>query len=100
MTLKTVLEFDSNIYDAEVIQKAAYRSINSIVVDIQVQQKSIICSCSPCNGISEENFWAAIEEFRKDVLDYNLRQKISAETVSVRNLILGIAFSKTGVSSE
>jgi His-Xaa-Ser system protein HxsD len=51
-------------------------------------------------GVSDHDFSIAVESFKKDVLDYHLRAKIKAETAPVRNLILGLAFSKTGLQDR
>ena len=89
--------FASSIYDVEAIQKAAYKSINFLTVDIQPVSESIQCSLSPNIGVSDAQFYHSVEEFKKEVLDQQLRLKIKAETEPVRNLILGIAFSNTGL---
>ncbi len=38
-----------------------------------------------------------LENFKKEVLDQDLREKIAKETEEVRNLILAHAFSKTSI---
>ena len=39
-----------------------------------------------------------VAEFRSEVLDQVLRERIRAETADVRNLVLALAFSKTGLT--
>jgi len=41
---------------------------------------------------------AVLADFRNEVLDQVLRERIRAETVEVRNLVLAAAFSKTGLT--
>ncbi|WP_447651813.1 His-Xaa-Ser system protein HxsD [Pseudomonas abietaniphila] len=94
------LVFDERIYDAPVLQKAAYRSMNSLTVDISIDEGQFICAMFSNIGVDESSFLSAVQEFKKDVLDYQLRHQLSAETQPIKNLILGLAFSKTGLISE
>jgi His-Xaa-Ser system protein HxsD len=79
------LTFDERIYGIEAIQKAAYRSINLFSVDF---------------SIASHNIQHYLNEFKKEVLDQHLRIKIKNESESTRNLILGIAFSNSGLQSN
>lgn len=94
------LTFDVQAYGVEALQKAAYRGLNYFTVDMAVAEGSHECSLVPNSGVSDEEFAHAVEEFRKDALDYQLRLKLSAETEPVRNLILGIAFSRTDLQGS
>lgn len=91
------LNFSSSLYDAEAIQKSAYKLLNFFTLDLQTSSETFGCKLTANNGISDELFAHAVEEFKKEVLDQQLRLKLKAETESVRNLILGIAFSNTGL---
>ncbi|PWE37479.1 His-Xaa-Ser system protein HsxD [Pseudomonas prosekii] len=95
-----VLVFDERLYDVDVLQKAAYRSINSLMADISCSDGKLVCALSSNIGVDEPSFRFAVQEFRKDILDYQLRHRLNAETLPVKNLILGLAFSKTGLISE
>lgn len=97
MTVPTQITFDEKMYDVEAIQKAAYRSVNAFTIDINIADGKINCLLKPNISASEAGFAHGVEEFRKDVLDQQLRIKLKAETEPVRNLILGIAFSNTGL---
>lgn len=92
-----LLTFDEKLYSVEAIQKAAYRSINRLNAEISLQDGKVACKLSPNIGISEGGFAHGVEEFKKDVLDYQLRLKLKAESEPLRNLVLGIAFSNTGL---
>lgn len=100
MALSDTLTFDERLYDVEVLQKAAYRSINSLTADISLTEGQFICALSSNIGVDEPSFLFALQEFKKDVLDYQLRHRLNAETQPIKNLILGLAFSKTGLTSE
>lgn len=94
------LVFDERLYDAQVLQKAAYRSMNFLTIDIAADEGMFICALSSNIGVDESSFLSAVQEFKKDVLDYQLRHQLSTETQPIKNLILGLAFSKTGLTSE
>lgn len=96
-----VLVFDERIYSIEAIQKAAYRFIHLFVMDLSIDKFELTCRLTPTQKSSPEGIKHHINEFKKEVLDQHLRLKIKSETESVRNLILGIAFSKSGlIASE
>ncbi|WP_341522550.1 His-Xaa-Ser system protein HxsD [Pseudomonas sp. G.S.17] len=94
------LVFDERLYDAQVLQKAAYRSINALTVDITPNGGQFVCVLSSNTGVDEQSFLLAVQEFKKDALDYQLRHRLAVETQPIKNLILGLAFSKTGLISE
>lgn len=94
------LVFDERLYEAQVLQKAAYRSINALTVDITPEGGQLICAFSSNIGVDEQSFLSAVQEFKKDALDYQLRHRLAVETQPIKNLILGLAFSKTGLISE
>ncbi|MCY1456854.1 His-Xaa-Ser system protein HxsD [compost metagenome] len=87
------LTFDSKLYGAEAIQKAAYRAMHAFTLDLKVDGESILCRLVGNITTEQDAFERAVEEFRKDVLDYQLRAQLQAETAPIRNLIMGLAFS-------
>ena len=100
MNFSHKLVFDERLYDAQVLQKAAYRSINFLTVDITPEGGQFVCALSSNIGVDEQSFLSAVQEFKKDALDYQLRHRLAVETQPIKNLILGLAFSKTGLISE
>lgn len=98
MGKQVVLAYDATLYDPEALQKAAYRGLEAFTANIFRDGKGQFqCVLEPNPGIGGEAFNAAVLNFKKDVLDYQLRLKLKVETEPVRNLILGIAFSRTGL---
>lgn len=97
MSKEAILNYPSSLYEADAIQKSAYKSLNLFTLDLQSASETFNCKLTANNGVSDELFAHAVEEFKKEVLDQQLRLKLKAETESVRNLILGIAFSNTGL---
>lgn len=97
MSKEIILNFPVAFYEIEAIQKSAYKSLNFFTLDLQASPDEFHCKFTANNGVSDELFAHALEDFKKEVLDQQLRLKLKAETESVRNLILGIAFSNTGL---
>lgn len=93
-----ILAFDQSLFDSEVILKAAYRGQSAFTLDMKIQGGQLACTLLSNITTSSETFTRAVEDFKKDVLDYQLRTKLQAQTVAVRNLILGIAFSQSGLN--
>jgi His-Xaa-Ser system protein HxsD len=91
------LTFDERVYAVEVIQKAAYRYIHLFALDMSLSEGSIVCVLLPTQEHSPDGLEHLVEEFKKEILDQHLRLKIKIETEAVRNLILGIAFSNSGL---
>lgn len=94
------LTFDEHIYSIGTIQKAAYRSSSFFTIDISVGDSKIHCTLFPTLESDDQDFAQAVEDFKKDVLDYHLRTKLKEESEPIRNLILGIAFSRTGLQGD
>ena len=91
------LVFDERLFSVEAVQKAAYRFIHLFAMDMNLIDGKIYCTLTPSQVHSSEGVKHYISEFKKEVLDQHLRIKIKAETEDVRNLILGIAFSSSGL---
>lgn len=86
---------DAKAYSLEAVQKAAYRFIDRLTVQIDTDQNSVICSIDPVNG--DVDIDHLIANFKRELLDQELRLKIKTETEQVRNLILALAFSRSGL---
>ncbi|WXL24650.1 His-Xaa-Ser system protein HxsD [Ectopseudomonas mendocina] len=91
------LSFDEKLYNPESIQKAAYRGQHAFTLSLCAQGGALTCELLANITTSEEAFRVAVEEFRKDVLDYQLRIKLQEQTANIRNMILGVAFSNSGL---
>ncbi len=88
--------FAAGLYDLDAIKRAAYRFSDRVRVEIEPTETVVICRLHPLMAVSEADHLAIVSDFSIEVLDQDLRRTIAAETESVRNLILSIAFSKTG----
>lgn len=76
---------------------AAYRLLGRATVTIQHVDDQILCAFEFPPGTSEVDAQAAVREFKDEVLDQDLRERISEETAPLRNAILAHAFSRTGL---
>jgi len=100
MSNKLKLEFDAQAFSILAAQKAAYRLIHYFVLDINAESDRFYCNLTANKGIEEESFNYAVQEFKKGILDEELRLKLKKETEPIRNLILGIAFSRVDINKD
>ena len=98
MQMSTLL-FDAKLYEAEAIQKAAYRFIDRLAVSIELVNSQLICELRFDKPLSKDQVDRLVQDFNKEVLDQQLRVRIKKETEQERNLILSLAFSRTGFQS-
>ena len=94
MTIQLVL--DHTAYSLEAVQKAAYRFIDRLTVLISRTDAGTVCDIAPVANLSKP-FEEVLADFKRELLDQQLRSQIKAETESVRNLILAYAFSRSGL---
>ena len=94
---QTLLRFDDRVFSLPAIKKAAYKYINSFTADINLEGNEIVCALLFASPANEERVSRLIEDFKKEVLDQDLREHIKTETEPIRNLIFALAFSKTGI---
>ncbi len=93
------LTFDTNAVSIDSVKKAAYRLIDHFSTEFVLDGSKLTTFLRFGAGKSEEVIEAIMDEFRKEVLDQDLRASIKAETSGVRNLILAHAFSRTGLAN-
>ena len=89
------LELDEKSYCLEAVQKSAYRFIDKLTILISVVDFKVHCEIEMNDG--KEIDAKLINEFKRELLDQQLRISIKKETEPQRNLILAYAFSKTGL---
>ena len=94
------LLFDEEIYSIEALKKASYKNIERYSVVIKKEGARLECLFSFPATISEKKIQEYLDDFKKEVLDQDLRENIKRETEAVRNLILSHAFSKTGLIQD
>lgn len=94
MTERTV-SFDAATASLDAVQRAAYRLSDRMSCDIDTSDDALVVTIHPSDPGSD--FAALAGDFRNEVLDQVLRERVREETVDVRNLVLALAFSKTGL---
>jgi His-Xaa-Ser system protein HxsD len=99
-SLDHTIRFDQTVFDLITIKKAAYRYLDVFAVDIVLEAPQIICSLKFPASIDPARATYLVDEFRKEVLDQDLRERIRVETESIRKLILAHAFSNTGIADH
>ncbi len=100
MRISKEVTFDKSVASFDSLKKAAYRFVDRCSVEFLPSESSFVCvlrfTPDPSDGFAD----LMVEDFRKEVLDQDLRASIKAETEGVRNLILAHAFSKTGLIKD
>lgn len=94
--MSNYLTLDNSVYSLMAVQKAAYRFIDRLIIIISQDDNHVICDISPVVGLSQ-SYDDIVARFKQELLDQQLRLQIKEETESVRNLILSLAFSRSGL---
>ena len=94
--IERTVHFDGAGHSLDAVQRAAYRFSDRMSCEITETDSSI----EVLLRIVEEDgdLDSLLGDFRNEVLDQVLRERIRAETSDVRNLVLALAFSKTGLA--
>lgn len=94
--IERVIPFDRTGHSVDAIQRAAYRFSDRLACEIRTDDGSIEVRASVLDDQTDAD--RLIADFRNEVLDQILRERIRAETSDVRNLVLALAFSRTGLA--
>jgi His-Xaa-Ser system protein HxsD len=92
------LSFDAESHSIDAIQRAVYRLSDRISAEFH-------CTDGAYRGrvwvdaADEEAASRVVFDFRNEVVDQVLRERIRAETAHTRNVILSLAFSQTALTS-
>lgn len=90
------MSFDRAGHSVDAIQRAAYRFSDRLSCEIAATEGSVEVRAAVLDEGADADLLVA--DFRNEVLDQVLRERIRAETGDVRNLILAVAFSRTGLT--
>jgi len=90
-----IVVLPAGAYSAEAIHRAAYVLMASIDVRILSIEPGITCELHQLQGGHDLD--AAELMFRRELTDQQLRITIEQRTDHYRDLILGLAFSRTGL---
>lgn len=90
------LVFDRATVDLDALQRSSYAMAAEATVDIRVSGNDYMCTLFPRKReITDEELK---HRFRAEVNDQILRVRIAKETEPLRNLVLALAFSQTGLA--
>lgn len=87
------IEFDPKLFGVDTIKRAAYRLADRATFEFALSDKALTVIVSPAS--SEADLQAVVVDLHREVLDQDLRDRLSAETQQIRTLILASAFSNT-----
>lgn len=91
-----VVELPSSVFNIEAAKRAAYVMMRRVTVIFEDSSSGVRCVL---NGIAVPSETADLLErdFRRELIDQDLRMSIEAKTQPMRDAILGLAFSRTGL---
>jgi len=87
---------DKTAHSAEAIHSAAYALADRVSFELRSNDDEWICCLIPTAGVSGD----PIADFRREVTDQVLRERIRIETEGVRNFIIAVAFQNTGLAES
>lgn len=88
------LTFAAQTASVDAIQRAAYRFSDRFSCELIPGEDEHRCMLT---AVGDDAVGDHVADFRTEVLDQALRERIRAETEPIRTMILAHAFSKTGV---
>jgi His-Xaa-Ser system protein HxsD len=93
-------EANTKNYSLTAMKKAAYRAAArcTVIFGDELPDGKVLLEFVPMSGSADDVLAEAIQAFFRDANDYDLRERIAAETAPLRNLILAHAFSRTRLS--
>jgi His-Xaa-Ser system protein HxsD len=94
------MSFDARVYALPAIKKAAYRLLKRFDTEIVQDGDAWVCILSFAQPADTEAIERAERDLRAEVLDQDLRASIARETEPVRNAVLALAFSRTGLQGS
>jgi His-Xaa-Ser system protein HxsD len=93
------VRFDASAHSVDAIQRAAYRFSDRLSLDLVRAEGEFVCNLFLPDELADR-VPEVLADFRTEVLDQVLRERIRAEAEPVRNLILSLAFSKTDLIDD
>jgi His-Xaa-Ser system protein HxsD len=89
------ISFDRSGHSLDAVQRAGYRLSDRLSCNVSESTEAIEVTLHIADDDGDTD--AVLADFRNEVLDQVLRERIRAETAEVRSLVLAAAFSKTGL---
>ena len=89
------VSFPLSMFSLEAIKRAAYALMARATVEFETTPAKVRCILVPTSLVEEPE--ALERDFRREIVDQDLRISIEAQTEPMRNAILGLTFSRTGL---
>lgn len=83
------------VFSIEAVKRASYFLMARYDVSMALSEEAIVCTLRPANQTIPMDI--AERDFRREVVDQDLRILIEGRTEAYRDTILGLAFSRTGL---
>jgi His-Xaa-Ser system protein HxsD len=96
--IEPALSFDRSAASFDAVQRAVYRLSDRLSCDVAAKDAATEVVIHPSDP--DADIEALLGDLRNEVLDQALRERVRAETSDVRNLVLALAFSKTGLAES
>ncbi len=97
--LEREIGFEKQNHSSDAIQRAAYKFSDRISIELRSEEDAFRCAVSLLTD-DAATADVILHDFRNEVLDQVLRERIRDETQATRNTILALAFSKTSLVSQ
>jgi His-Xaa-Ser system protein HxsD len=94
--IEHTLSFDRSTASLDAVQRAVYRLSDRMSCDFSTSDDAFQVVIHPADP--EADLDRLLGDLRNEVLDQELRERVRAETSDVRNLVLALAFSRTGLA--
>ena len=92
------IELPAAGFSLEAAKRAAYELMARVDVSFSLDGETLTCELTPVRP--DIDMVSAERDFRRGVLDHELRISIEQQTEPLRTAILGLAFSNTGLQGE
>lgn len=93
------LRVDARVHSLTTVKKAAYRFLDRFTVSITQDGEDWLCQLTFLSPTSAEEAQVQCRALQAEMLDQDLREIIASETEAVRNTVLAVAFSRTGLQA-
>lgn len=92
---EAIVELSVDVFSIDAVKRAAYALMDRFDIQIEAEGQSVTCKIAPLrDGVDTST---AERDFRREVVDQDLRIAIEQRTAQYRDAILGLAFSRTGL---
>lgn len=99
-TAHAKIAFDASLFSADAVKRALYRYLDVFAAEITAADKVWACTLTFHKPHSAAEIERHLNNLRIEVLDHDLRTAIANETAAIRNTVLALAFSRTGLGDR